>query len=57
MGDTMLTPNFTNFVTVLIMVAVGFAVLRLIFGGMAAMKKGQPTVGGMSNSPLGVTGN
>lgn len=57
MGDTMLTPNFTNFVTVLIMVAVGFAVLRLIFGGFSAMKKGQPTVGGMSNSPLGVNGN
>lgn len=56
MTENMLSWNFTNWVTVVLMVAVGFAVVHLVMGGFKSMKKA-PAVGGMSNSPLGVAGN
>lgn len=54
--ENMLSWNFTNWVTVVLMVAVGFAVVHLLMGGFKSMKGGEK-VGGMSNSPLGVSGN
>jgi len=54
-GETMLSWNFTNWVTVVLMVAVAFAVFHFVATGAKSMR-GQ-AVGGMSNSPLGVKGN
>ncbi len=57
MGETMLSWNITNWITVLLMVFLGFALFHFIAVGAKSMRGGGPTVGGMSNSPAGVRGN
>lgn len=57
MGETMLSWNFTNWVTVVLMVAVAFALFHVIATGAKSMRGNGRTVGGMSNSPAGVNGN
>lgn len=51
MGETMLTWNFTNWVTVLLMVAVGFAIFHFAASGVRTMRRNGAGPNGMSNAP------
>lgn len=52
MDETIITWNVPNWITIVLMVALGFALLSLItHGGKLAMRSGSMTAGGMNNAP------